>query len=412
MVAIEAQQLSKAYRIYANPRDRLKEFFCRGRRAFHQEFWALRDVSFQAKVGSTVGLVGDNGAGKSTLLALVAGVIRPSSGRVATRGRVSTILELGTGFNPEFTGRENALMGGTIIGIPPKEMERQLPEIAAFAEIGDFMDRPVKLYSSGMYVRLAFAVATCVDPDVLIIDEALSVGDQYFQKRCIDRIERFRKAGKTILFCSHNLYQIQSICDEAIWLKDGQAAMAGKTARVVGAYENYLRDREMPTAPAAGANGGPQAFPWIAGVGLGLGDHEILHDHVPAGNEFVVTVRYTVPRPPTAVHIGIVIDRNDGVQVFGTGTHLAGVDPVPRSGSIRLRVPRLSLLSGEYTVSVYLLDEHGLHIYDRRMQACRFRVESRSRHLGLCYLEHLWEVDGEGAGDETQILFHHEPERV
>src|SRR3990172_5029323 len=398
MVAIEAQQLSKAYRIYANPKDRLKEFLHRGRRTYHQEFWALRDVNVRIGVGSTLGLIGDNGAGKSTMLQLVAGVLRPTSGRVTTRGRVSTILELGTGFNPEFSGRENAMMSGTILGIPPNEMERLLPEVAAFAEIGDFFDRPVKLYSSGMYVRLAFAVATSVDPDVLIVDEALSVGDQYFQKRCIDRIEAFRKAGKTILFCSHSLYQIRLISDEVLWLNDGRIAEAGDPSRVIGAYENHLREREIAKAPVRVSDQGPRIFPWVSHVRLSRNGEEIERDQFMTGEDFAVTVQYEVPQPPTVVHVGIVIDRNDGVQVFGAATHVAGVTPPTCSGSVRLRFPGLALMSGMYTVSVALLDEHGLHLYDNRVREFKFQVMQTAHSMGLCHLDHRWEEE-KGAGD-------------
>ena len=388
MFAIEAQQVSKVYRIYANPKDRLKEFLSRGRRKYHQEFWALRDVSLQVGVGSTLGLIGDNGAGKSTLLQLVAGILRPSSGQVTTRGRLSTILELGTGFNPEFTGRENAMMSGAILGIPPREMERRFPEIANFAEIGDFIDRPVKCYSSGMYVRLAFAVATSVDPDVLIIDEALSVGDQYFQKRCLDRIETFRKAGKTILFCSHNLYQIRLISNEAIWLKDGRIVDAGDVSRVGGAYESYVREREVTRAPGPVLDHGPRVFPWVSAVRLSRDGEEVERDQFMTGEELTVTVQYEVPQPPTVVHVGVFIGRNDGVPVFGTGTHVAGATLPTCSGSVRLCFPRLALLSGTYAVSVSLLDEHGLHVYDHRVGEFKFEVVHNLKALGLCNLEH------------------------
>ena len=393
MVAIEAQQLSKIYRIYANPKDRLKEFLSRGRRRYHQEFWALRDVSFRVESGSTLGLIGDNGAGKSTLLQLAAGVLRPSSGQITIRGRVSAILELGTGFNPEFTGRENAMMSGSIMGIPPKEMARRFPAIAAFAEIGEFIDRPVKLYSSGMYVRLAFAVATSVDPDVLIIDEALSVGDQYFQKRCIDRIEAFRKAGKSILFCSHNLYQIRLIADEAIWVKDGRIVEAGEASRVVGCYESYLREREAPSESMPAPDRGPTVFPWICRVRLSRDGDEAPQGRFATGDELTVTVEYEVPQPPTVVHVAVLIHRNDDVQVFATATHVADVSPPTSSGSVRLRFPRLALLAGKYDVSVSLLDEHGLHIYDRRPREFEFEVIHDIKAMGLCYLEHQWEVE-------------------
>ena len=306
MYAVEAQNLTKVYRIYANPKDRLKEYLLRGWRAYHQEFWALRNVSFRAQVGSTLGLIGDNGAGKSTLLQLVAGTLKPTSGSVRLRGRVSTILELGSGFNHEFTGRENAFMSGAIMGIGQREMERRFPEIAAFAEIEEFIDRPVKMYSTGMYLRLAFAVATSVDPDVLIIDEALSVGDQYFTKKCIDRIERFRKAGKTILFCSHSLYQVRLVCDHAIWLHQGRVAAQGEAPGVIDAYENYQREREAQSAPPpeAGEQAGPRPFPWISRIAVGVDGDDRPRDQVTMGEDVAVKVWYEVPSAPTPVHVG------------------------------------------------------------------------------------------------------------
>lgn len=412
MLGIEARNISKVYRIYPNPKDRFKEILACGRRSYHQEFRALHDVSFRIRVGTTLGLIGDNGSGKSTLLQLVAGVLRPTSGQVVTHGRIAAILELGTGFNPEFTGRENALMSGTIMGIPSKEMARRLPEIAAFAEIGEFLDRPVKLYSSGMYVRLAFAVATSVDPDVLIIDEALAVGDQYFQKRCIDRIEAFRKAGKTILFCSHNLYQIRLISDEVIWLQDGRIAAAGNPSHTVAAYENYLREREVAKGPIPDpGQEGPGVFPWISHVRLSRDGDDAPRDQFVMGEDLTVTVEYTVPQPPTIVHVGVIINRNDDVQVFGTGTHIAGVTVAPHSGRVRLRFSRLTLMAGTYDVSVYLLDEHGLHIYDCRLRAPQFEVIHHITALGLCYLEHQWEV-GTDAADGSQPVLQREPARL
>src|SRR3990172_5725364 len=278
MSAIRAHHLSKVYRIYSTPKDRLREYLVRGKRKYHQEFWALRDVSFEVGRGSTLGIIGDNGAGKSTLLQIVAGTVRRTGGAVQTEGRISAILELGAGFNPEFTGRENAFMNGAIMGISEREMEQRIPEIAAFAEIGDFIDRPVKIYSSGMTVRLAFAVATSVDPDLLIIDEALAVGDQYFQKKCIDRIISFHEAGKTILFCSHNLYQVRLICAQVIWLRDGQVTLMGETQRVVDEYESYLRERmakevaarDVAHSPVPPRESAAAGFPWISDIRLSL----------------------------------------------------------------------------------------------------------------------------------------------
>lgn len=396
MLAIDARNLSKVYKLYANPKDRLKEALFRGRTLYHREFWALQRVSFEVKAGSSVGIIGENGAGKSTLLQVVAGVIRPTSGQITTSGRISAILELGAGFNPEFTGRENVMLTGVIMGLTRREMEKRFDEIAAFAEIGDFIDRPVKIYSSGMYVRLAFAVATSIDPDVLIVDEALSVGDQYFQKRCIDRIERFRQAGKTIVFCSHSLYQVRMVCAEAIWLKDGQIARAGEVEPVVAAYENYVRERESPQASSAQViERSSEVFPWLSRVWVGRAGTDLPSDQFVTGEELTVSVEYTVPRPPIPVHVGICIDRNDGVQAFGIGTHVSNVTPSPAGGRVRLRLPRLPLLSGQYTITVYLLDEYGLHVYDRLVHHCPFQIAQNVQAVGLTYLPHRWEVEAD-----------------
>jgi len=403
MPAIQVEGLSKAYRIYARPKDRVKEYLVRGLKC-HQEFWALRDVAFQAPVGSTFGLIGDNGSGKSTLLQLLAGTLTPTLGAVRVQGRISAILELGAGFNPEFTGRENVFMCGAIMGIEQREMVKRFQEIVAFAEIGDFIDRPVRMYSTGMYLRLAFAVATSVDPEVLILDEALAVGDQYFQKRCIDRIEAFRKAGKTIVFCSHNTYQVRMICDQVIWLRDGGVAMIGDTLRVVAEYESYLRDRigQAASVPAvtrpAIRDLGPNPAPWISEACLIVNGQAASRHELQTGDELAIAVSYEVPRPPTTVHVGVRIFRNDGIECYGIGTHLDGVEPAPTSGRVVIRFPNLQLLAGEYYVSVILLDETGLHPYEELGKACGFWVSQSFVALGMCRLKHGWSVEATPEG--------------
>jgi len=410
MYAIEAHSLTKVYRIYADPKDRLKEFLLRGRRKCHREFWALREVTFRAPVSSTFGLIGDNGSGKSTLLQLLAGTLTPTYGAVQVRGRISAILELGAGFNPEFTGRENAFMSGAIMGIGQREMEERFQEVVSFAEIGDFIDRPVRMYSTGMYLRLAFAVATSVDPEVLILDEALSVGDQYFQKRCIDRIEAFRKAGKTILFCSHNTYQVRMICDQVIWLRDGRVAMIGETLKVVDEYESYLRDRisektSAPTAPRpAGRDLGPKPAPWISEASLIVNGQAVSRQTLETGDDLTVAVSYEVPRAPTTVHVGVRILRNDGIECYGIGTHLDGIAPPPTSGRVILRFPNLQLLAGEYFVCVHLLDESGLHPYEGLWKACSFWVSQPFIALGMLQLKHEWSVEASQEGVTTKVI--------
>src|SRR5215469_15047552 len=237
-LAVKADKVSKTYRLYDSPSDRIKELIFRRPRS--RAFHALSDISFELPRGGALGIIGENGAGKSTLLKIVAGTTQPSAGTLAREGTVASILELGMGFHPEFTGRENARMNAALLGLSGGEIRRRLPEIRDFAEIGDFFDRPVRTYSSGMALRLAFAVATHVDAEILIIDEALAVGDGYFQKKSIDRITEFHKRGGTLLFCSHALYYVALLCDSAIWLKNGEVASRGAALPVVRAYEAFL----------------------------------------------------------------------------------------------------------------------------------------------------------------------------
>src|SRR2546428_3510675 len=215
-LAVRTVELTKHYDIYKRPIDRLLEFVTR--RARHTIFPALQDVTFEVERGEAVGIIGQNGAGKSTLLKLLCSVTRPTSGTIEAVGTIASILELGTGFHPEFSGRDNAALNAAILGLSPAEIKRKLPAILEFSELGTFLDRPVKTYSSGMYMRLAFSVAVNVDPDILVIDEALAVGDGHFQKKCVDRIREFQQQGRTIFFCSHALYYLTSLCRRAMWL--------------------------------------------------------------------------------------------------------------------------------------------------------------------------------------------------
>jgi ABC-type polysaccharide/polyol phosphate transport system ATPase subunit len=228
--------LSKCFRIYENPSDHLKEILTLGKRPFHSEFWAVRDVSFDVEKGTCLGIIGENGSGKSTLLRMIAGVVRPTSGTVSVTGRTAALLELGAGFNPQFTGRDNVALNASIMGFTRAETEERLPSIERFAEIGDFIDRPVKTYSSGMFVRLAFAVAIHMDPEVLIVDEALSVGDIFFQQRCMRRIHALKADGVTILFVSHDLGAVRNLADQTLWMEHGRARMIGPTEDVASRY--------------------------------------------------------------------------------------------------------------------------------------------------------------------------------
>ncbi|MBI2819053.1 MAG: ABC transporter ATP-binding protein [Acidobacteria bacterium] len=236
MRAIHIRDVSKCYLIYQRPSDRLKEFLTLNRRCYHRDFWALRDITLEIEKGTTFGLVGENGSGKSTLLQLIAGILQPTQGHMEIAGRVSALLELGSGFNPEFSGRENVFLTGAILGFSRQQIERLYPEIESFAEIGEFITQPVKTYSSGMMVRLAFATAISVEPDILLVDEALSVGDIYFRQRCMRKIHELQRRGVTIVFVSHSAVDIKSLAQRVAWLDHGRLVECGKPDRVVARY--------------------------------------------------------------------------------------------------------------------------------------------------------------------------------
>jgi ABC-type polysaccharide/polyol phosphate transport system ATPase subunit len=253
---VEVANLSKRYNIYDRPVDRLKELVLRNRKSFHREYWALRDIDFKFPHGVTA-LIGPNGSGKSTLLQIIAGVLEPTTGTVERHGRITAILELGAGFQAEYSGRENVILNGMILGISQEEMLSRIDEIAEFAEIGDFFDQPIKTYSSGMTVRLAFATAVTVDPEILIVDEAMAVGDQAFQIKCRNKIWSLKEAGKTIIFVTHNMEMVTSWCDQAVLLNGGKMVASGAIDTVVPLYEELMENQERvarktftPAAPS------------------------------------------------------------------------------------------------------------------------------------------------------------------
>lgn len=396
---LRLQGVSKEYRLYDSPRARLKALLTG--RALHRSHWALRDVSLQLQRGQCLGVVGSNGAGKSTLLKLVTGTLQPTSGQVARHGRVTAILELGTGFHPDFTGRENLYFGGSLIGIGREEMAALESRVLAFADIGEAIDRPVKTYSSGMTVRLAFALVTAVEPDLLIIDEALAVGDQHFQKKCIDRIRDFRENGCTILFCSHSLYHVRHLCDAALWLDQGRVMELGATEPVLAAYEKFARllgERPPQTPP-------PDAAPPPAA--RSKGDHEAailsceIADLLDHGKDkppllqsrdlaVTITVRGKGDEHP---NIGLMLEQDHGVGITTLNTREDGAQAQPvgeRLWRVTLTLPDLPLHTGDYVVSVYLADTTGLVIYDQWFQFRVFRFVAPTLLPGLVRLPHHW----------------------
>ena len=395
-LAVRADRVSKTYRVYASGADRLRELVLR--RPRHREFHALSDVSFELIRGQALGLIGENGAGKSTLLKIVAGTTKASAGSIERHGAIASILELGMGFHPEFTGRENARMNAALLGLNGPEIRRRLPEIRDFAELGDFFDRPVRTYSSGMTLRLAFAVATHVDADVLIVDEALAVGDGYFQKKSVDRITEFHRKGGTLLFCSHALYYVALLCDSAIWLKNGAAAAQGAALPVVRRYEAFLQEKERALAHdelAASASAGTD------GRRPARLTEVFLHDgsgyprsEFAAGETFAVEIAFETEDPALAFHVRVGVDREDGVQAFAIDTRHEPWAPLTgrRRHRLRLVVPELPIAQGDFRVYVHLGDEKALHVHDLKIVKPGFSVASPEYVVGLVAPRHVWEL--------------------
>jgi lipopolysaccharide transport system ATP-binding protein len=326
MGTITVEGLGKAYKQYPTRWSRLKEWLLWGLRPFHRKKWVLKDISFLVSPGEAVGIIGINGAGKSTLLKLITGTAQPTTGSVQMTGRVAALLELGMGFHPDFTGRQNAIMAGQLLGIDQAEMERLLPSVEAFAEIGEYMDQPVRVYSSGMQVRLAFSVATAIRPDILIVDEALSVGDQYFQHKSFDRIRDFRKKGTTLLIVSHDKLAIQSVCDRALLLSEGEVVMQGLPEVVMDYYNALLAGHQnVVIRQETLANGQVQTESGSGEVTLEVirleDDANRALDVVAVGQRVTLKIAIVCHELLEDLVIGYMIKDRLGQPVFGTNTH-------------------------------------------------------------------------------------------
>jgi lipopolysaccharide transport system ATP-binding protein len=396
MRTVHAENLGKAYRLYARPFDRALEWATG--KARHQEFWALRELDLAVTAGEAVGIIGENGAGKSTLLALLTGTTRPTTGQVSVRGTLAAILELGAGFHPEFSGRHNARMHAALFGITGADADRRIEDAIAFSELGGFIDQPVRTYSSGMYVRLAFALAVSVDPEVLVIDEALAVGDQHFQTKCVDRITEFRERGKTILFCSHAMYQVKKLCDRALWLRQGRVAALGPVDEVIDAYLEYTRVRDQEAPAQTAATGRDASVLRLVDVTLEGGSGE---DGATWQSGAPLTVRVVLERGAGAdlePGVGIAFVRNDGLVCYCVSTEMDGVTMERHpDGTFRaaLQVPKLPLLGGGYYLNVATIDNRSaLLIYDVQERRCPFRVRNPSDEFGVFRVDHQWHDEG------------------
>ncbi|HEV8583006.1 MAG TPA: ABC transporter ATP-binding protein [Thermoanaerobaculia bacterium] len=391
---VTAEGLTKTYRVYATPWDRIGELITRHSR--HRAFHALEDVTFSLPRGEGLALIGENGAGKSTLLKILAGITAPTSGSFKVGGKVASILELGSGFHPEFTGRQNIVLNAAMLGLSPDELRRKMPDIVDFSELGEFIDQPVKTYSTGMAMRLGFSIATQVEPEVLIIDEALSVGDGYFQKKCMDRLRLFVASGGTLLFCSHAMYYVSAFCQRALWLRQGRVEGLGPAAAVVRDYENFLvakSARAAESARPAAVEAEPSVLPArLVSARLVDDRRDLLYR---CGDPWELEVEWECEDSRLAFHLGVGVNRVDEVEVCSFATHLDGLPALTgeRTYSARLRIPRLPLVKGEFTLYIFLMDEQGLHIYDQRRLPAAFTVHSPSYAFGLVRADHAWDLD-------------------
>ena len=397
---LRAEHLGKEYKLYDSPRKRLRALLTGGEH--HRSHWALRDVSFELERGQCKGVEGNNGAGKSSLLKLIAGTLQPSVGKVERHGRITAILELGAGFHPDFTWRDNLYFGASLIGISAAEMRGLEQSIIDFSELGEAIDRPVKTYSSGMTVRLAFALVTALEPDVLIVDEALAVGDQQFQKKCIERIEAFRKNGCTILFSSNSLYHVRQLGNRVLWLEGGQQKAFGDTELVLASYEADIRAKEAAAAapPPQAAAPEQQATATPLGHASGaklvavevenLGEGELPLLQSP---DLVVCMRAQLP-PNETPQFGVMLEQLHGTGVTSAGTHYDNVVATHLGDGLwqaKLRFPKIQLFSGQYTVSAYLFDLQGLVVYDEWLYCIKFQHIFAGSTPGIVRLEHSWE---------------------
>lgn len=398
---IQTAGLGKAYYPSASPGAALISAL-RGTVSQSAPFWALHPVDLKVKRGEVVGLVGSNGAGKSTLLQIISGTLAPSTGQLWVTGRVAALLELGAGFNPDFTGRENLLLNGPLLGLSRQQLADRLEEIIAFSGIGAFIDRPVKTYSSGMFVRLAFSLATSVEPDILVIDEALSVGDGEFARKSFDRILGLRDSGTTIFFCSHSMYQIESLCTQALWLDHGQLRMFGAPAEVTAAYQEHLDQLSAPPPPA---DASLPAVPLVTSPGHARirsldfasdGIHGTSLQAMSGRSDIDITIGFeSDPGLPTP-HAAVTINSADGRILASSGTWIDGVtlkrDPAGR-GTATIRFPAIPMLKGRYSVDAYLFCERGLHIYSAAEKFATLTIEQSHLEQGIVCLPHRWRAE-------------------
>ena len=408
---IKVENLVKKYNIYEKPVDRLKEVISIKKKCYHTEFSALNGISFNVEKGDAVGILGKNGCGKSTLLKMITGVLEPTSGNIEVNGKVSAILELGTGFNMEYTGIENIYLNGTMMGETKEEVDKKLQSIVDFADIGDFINQPVKMYSSGMFARLAFAVAINVDPDILIVDEALAVGDTRFQMKCINKMKSLKDNGTTILFVSHATEQVKRFCNKAIWIKDGQIKEKGSASEIVDLYEDFMKYGEIDNKKDIRlkkvedkkaedelcADGKIREFnmPVDKNTLASIMSVKINKDKFSTFDELQVEVIYDIyTEKIDGFRLGVAIYTPNREYIFGPNTYLDKVEVPNTFGRHKViyKIPKMALLGGRYVVDVGLNTDESIVQLDYKIAAKSFVITNKYFAEGKVYLDHEWEV--------------------
>jgi lipopolysaccharide transport system ATP-binding protein len=401
---ISLQQVAKSYRLYDHDFDRIREIFTG--KARYKQHVALEDITFNVQPGEVVGIVGKNGAGKSTLLKILANTMQPSSGNIAIKGRVAALLELGASFHPEMSGHDNIYLNCSIQGLSKPEIDATYADIIEFSGISEFIHQPVKTYSTGMFVRLAFSIATHIDPDILIIDEALSVGDGVFARRSFDRIMEFKRSGKTILFCSHSLYQVEALCDRVLWLDRGRIVRSGSPAHVITEYGEFLRmesslqetlETEQHPEKAQSAKVMAKCeVPRILGVSVAVDGHVAKAHRVASGSsQLVIAVHFHPGENLPMPSVGIAFTGGDGrilSSVISINDGLVLQSDKEGTGHAEVEFPQFPLLKGNYNIDVYLMCEQGVHIYEAVTQAAELNVEQKGLAPGIVNMPHTWKV--------------------
>lgn len=413
---IKVDNLVKRYNMYDNPIDRLKEACSITKKSYHKEFSALNGISFEVEKGDAIGILGKNGCGKSTLLKMITGVLTPTSGTIEINGKVSAILELGTGFNPEYTGIENIYLNGTMMGCTREEIDKKVDSIVEFADIGDFINQPVKIYSSGMFARLAFAVAINVNPDILIVDEALAVGDTRFQIKCINKMKSLKDSGTTILFVSHATEQIKRFCNKAIWIKDGKIKEQGPASEIADLYEDYMKygdvdnkkDVRLKETNDTSTNEEaieeeektidglrPFKMPLDEDTLAAIVNVKINKEKLSTFEDFEVEVTYDVFKEKIeGFLLGVAIYTPNREYIFGPNTYLEKAEVPNTYGRHKVvyRIPSMTLLGGKYTIDVGIFTDESIVNLDYKTAVKAFTIANEYISEGKFYIKHEWNV--------------------